>query len=818
MIIDQNALDNLNFSLGDSHDENTVENDSKINEIINKYSIVENNNLLINSRENNYLFLSNHIVNLYYLNQLIPEDIKEALTFDVEFKVYLVNDLSRRLNLLISNNATLFFKEIGNIINLLSLGNYYKIFESYSKYNLDEASKLFRDYESFLKDLDPDSELFDFSFNCYIILIEAFTQLCIINSTDIQRKKTIKPIIEILTESNNMLKFTVTLSEVRINQLNNILGKLLYYFGHISYYEIAAKTMDYLLEEFTLNLERQLDGYLLSKETDFGNEPTNQEKEFIRFKSNNSFLLLTLIKKLEEHFKGEDFFDNSQFQDLIGAYNKNFSLLTQHKTIDTLETFRNKLLDGLVLNYIPYHLEESTKLTHNEVIDNFIFAGEEFDPVNLETIHNILLFSKDISEHKYLQVSSILSNCGPVKNDYYQFFNLKIFDVIINKFIGIQSKENLHQNFQDIYHYIEIHKTASQLLSVFSKIYLSLALFYSKVFTKNSILNAKTYYSTFKNINGNNSLNNEFKEINHEILVNIGKFHTQELSISKETYSKEDFHILGNDQVKSFSHFNEVNLKFIINQKMSDLTSQILSRNSFDYEDINEKISYFISSKLFYGIANVNIKGLTKNKSRIEDTGYKQYSIPIIDKYEILFIFPAMFEETFKQILQKNKDYIIQNISNILTGYTKNNILYIDEVTHLENITKIKNDLPQLPAVVTFIELSIPSLIYVNKKYGQHTGDKFFRAIGQKIASFLEHKDRIYRLSGARLGIMLHHHDQYNDLIKKIFNFTIALKGEQIEGDYIVAVTRGKKEDILIQSAYNIEEAITLKKSINIKI
>jgi len=265
-------------------------------------------------------------------------------------------------------------------------------------------------------------------------------------------------------------------------------------------------------------------------------------------------------------------------------------------------------------------------------------------------------------------------------------------------------------------------------------------------------------------------------------------------------------------------HYNEVNLKFIINQKMSDLTSQILSQNSFDYEDINTKISHFISNRLFYGIANVNIKGLTKTKSIIEDTGYKQYSIPIINKYEILFIFPAMFEETFKQILHKNKDYIIQNISNILLGYTKNNILYIDEVTHLENIKKIKNDLPQLPPVITFMELSIPSLIYVNKKFGQHTGDKFFRAIGKKIESFIDVNDNIYRLSGARLGIILRTPDTYNDLIKKIFNFTIALKGEQIEGDYVIAVTKGKKEDILIQSAYNIEEAITLKKSIYIKI
>ncbi|NQY92760.1 MAG: GGDEF domain-containing protein [Campylobacteraceae bacterium] len=818
MIIDQNALDNLNFSLGDNPENNSSQSEDKIHELISKYAIVENTNRLIDSQENNYLFVINHIINLYYLNKPIPEDIKELIKYDLEFKMYLDNDLNRRLNNLVSNNATLFFKEIGNIINLLSLGNQYKIFETYATYNLEEVSKLFRDYEAFLKDLDPDSELFDFTFNCYVILIEAFTQLCIINSTDIQRKKTINPIIELLTESNNMLKFTVTLSEGRVDQLNNILGKLLYYFAHISYYEILSKTMNYLLEEFSLNLERQLDGYLLSKETEFGNNPKDQEREFIRFKSNNSFLLLTLIKKLEENFKDEDFFNNTQFQKLLVSYNENFSLLIQHKTVDTLESFRKKLLNSLVLTYLPYHHTSATKLTYTEVIDNFIFAGEEFEPQNLETIHNILLFSRDIEEHKYLQISSILSNCEPVKNDYYQFFCVKILDVIVNKFIHKKPSENIDEFFQEIFQYVEANKTASQLLGVFSKIYLSLALYYSKIFTKKTITKAKSYYSTFKNINGNISLSNEFKEMNHEILVNFGKYHTQELAISKESYNEEDLRILGHDQIKSYLSYNEINLKFLINQEISNLTSQILSENNFDYEDINHKISYFISTKLFYGIANVNIKGLTKINSNIEDTGYKQYSIPIIGKYEILFIFPAMYEDTFKTILHKNKDYIVQNVSNILIGYTKNNILYIDEVTHLENITKIKNDLPELPAIVTFIELSIPSLIYVNKKYGQHTGDKFFRAIGQKIESFLDQNDRIYRLSGARLGIMLHRPDSYSDLIRKIFHFTIALKGEQIEGDYILAVTRGKKEEILIKSAYNIEEAITLKKSINIKI
>jgi len=818
MIIDQNAIENLNFSLTNDNDTSSSHDENKVDELIKKYEITANANPLIHSSENNYLFLINHITQLYYYNKTIPDDIQDALKNDIGFKCYLEEDLKRRLNNLISNNSTLFFKEIGNIINLLSLGKPYKIFDTYTKYNLQEVSKLFRDYESLLKQLEDNNELFDLTFNAYIILIDAFTQLCVINSTDIQRKKTINPIIELLTESNNMLKFTVTLSEQKIDELNNILGKLLYYFSHISYYEIKSKTMQYLIEEFTLNLQRQEDGYTLSKETNFGNNIKNKEKEFIKFKSNNSFLLLTLIKKLEENFTNEDFFNHAHFKKLIQEYNNNFSLLVQEKTIDTLENFRQRLLNSLVFNYITYHEEDSTKLDHQEVINNFILAGESFEPSNLETIHNILLFAKDIEPYKYLQIADILTNCDPIQNDYYEFFNIKTLDVIINKFINTTYQENLLEYLEKIFSYVEKNKTASQLLCMFTKIYLSLAHFYSKVYAKDTIVKAKNYYALFVNINGFDSLENEYFQINTEILKNFGKYHTQELHISKQFEDDNDFKLLGKDQINTFLELKEVKLKYVINQEISNLTSQILNENSFDYEDINNKISSFISHRLFYGIASVAIKGLTKKLPTIDDTGYKQYSISIFDSYEILFIFPAVYEETFKYILENNKEYIIQNITNILTGYTKNNILYIDEITHLENITKLKNDLLTVKNDVLLIELSIPSLIYVNKKYGYETGDKFFRAISKKIESFTEHEDKTYRLSGARIGIKLAKNDTYNDLIKKIFNFNITLKGEQIDTDYILAVTRAKKEYILLKSSQNIEEAITLKKPINIKI
>ncbi len=813
MIIDQNALDNLNFS--HYKDKNSL-NENKILTLINKYELSSKDNIFINSLESNYVVLTKYITDLYYLNKEIPQDIQDILKFDIEFKIYLVDDIQRRLEELVSNSSTLFFKEISNIINLLSLGNSHNIFNSYTKYNFDELSKLFRNYELFLKESESNSELFELIFDCYIVLIETITQLCIINSTDIQRKKTIKLIIELLTESNNLLKFSITLTEKKLDKLNNILGKLLYYFSHISYYEVDDKTMVYLIEEFSLNIQRQTDGYILSKDTNFGNNPECKKSEYIKYKNNNSFLILTLLKKLEDNFLNEDFFQNKNFQQIVLNYNNEFSLLTNQKNKEGLEKFRNKLLDSLIFNYQTYDKNKLYNLNHQEIIEDFILYGEDFKANNLEIIHNILLFSKNIEEYKYLQIISILRSTKIIKNDYYEFFRIKILDVIINKFTKKPQNSNFNEFLQKIIIYTEKNKIASQLLGIYTKIYLSLALYYSQISTENSIINAKNFYISFINSNGFDSLKNEYEEINNTILTNLGIFYCKELNIKNQ--NDINLKTLGSNKIESFLKYKELALKYEINQEIVNITNQILNNDHLDSEYINNKLSNIISNKLFFGITNVNINGLTKNMSKINNIGYKKHIMPLVDKFELLFIFPAIYEESFKLILNKNREYIKQYVTNILSGYSSNSNFFIDEVTLLDNRNKLKIDIEQNYGNITFIEIAIPSLIMINKKYGYDAGNRIFRAISQKIASFIEEEDKIYRLLGAHIGIVLKKQNTYHNLIQKILDFNIALKGETIDTKYTLAVTSATKENILILSEQNIEEAIALKKSINIKI
>ena len=567
---------------------------------------------------------------------------------------------------------------------------------------------------------------------------------------------------------------------------------------------------------FTLT-KKNNDGYHLSRDTNFGHNEHLKRNEFIKFKNNSAYLLLILMKKLEDNFPTEDFFNSSGFEKIQALYHQDFSTASNKQKYNSLEDFKKNLLDSFIFNYTPYRVDTSSIVSHMDVIDNFILSHEDFEYKNLETIHNILLFSNQLDVNHCIQLTHILTSSQSVKNDYYEFFSIKILDIIVNKFSLEESSSDIKECLSEILEYVEKNKTASQLLFTFTKIYLSLALYYSHESSHQNIDKAKNMYSSFVDINGYDCLENEYKHIGHIILSNFGKTHIKELNISKEDYEYDDFKVIGNSQFHSFQQYKELQLKYTINQEISNLTSQILNENNFDSEDINKKISHFISNSLFYGIASVHIKGLTKTAPNIEDTGYKQYTLTIIEKYEILFIFSCVYEETFKYILQKNSEYLKQNLTNILTGYDKNNILYIDTITHLQNIKKLENDISHTLHDITLVEIAIPSLVYVNTKYGYGTGNKFFRAIGQKFESFINPKDTIYRLSGARIGILLYDQDSYDQLIKKIFNFNITLKGEQIEANYTVAVTRGKHEDLLTKSYRHIEEAINNKESVNIK-
>ncbi len=616
-----------------------------------------------------------------------------------------------------------------------------------------------------------------------------------------------------------MVKFTIALEEQSMKELNNILGRILYYFSHLPFIDAKDKELYYLIDEYYLLLEKQTDGFMLSKDTDFGGHPNQKENAYSIFLNNSAFLLMTMLQKLKFNFKDKDYFNTRSFQKCLRLFSENFPNMHVIEGEETLETFKNKLLNALSIKYALGESSIIKEINHHSVIDDFIQSAENFDINNLKTIHALLLFADDIDDYKYLHIGETLINSKLIPNDYYEFYKLKTTDIVINYFINNKTKENLLPFIDDTLNYIEHNKGGSHLLSMFSKLYLSIAHYYASIKDIQHIERAKNLYAIFINMNGLEILQNEYYFINRNILISLGEYYAKDLNLNETWFTPEQLVSLGKKLSKSYLEYRDLELKYSINESIANITAEILYEENIDYEDINNKIANIIANRIFYGLCVVRIKGLTKEQATIVDNGYKLYAIPMMREYVLQFIFPAVYENAFKYILNENKNFIKKNVSNILASYSKNSLMYIDEVTGLENMNKLKLDLDTTKDKnITFIEILVGSLQGMNKKYGFEVGNKYLRSITQKIKSILEANDYLYYMGAGRVGIILGYGNDFNSVTKKVFNFKIKKEGKDIDMKLTIAVVQDKTSIILHESAELLDKALTTNKNILINI
>ena len=168
--------------------------------IVEKYNILENENQLIGSTDKTFLYLINFIISLNKKQKTIPEDIKYLFLENLFLKEQINTFLEKNLDNITKNDSINFSKEITLILSVLTIGTNEKVLNSNFDYNYESISKLFRYYESSLKNLfQINIKLFHLTFDSYIILLKTFIQLCRINSIDIMKTKDIHNILELST-------------------------------------------------------------------------------------------------------------------------------------------------------------------------------------------------------------------------------------------------------------------------------------------------------------------------------------------------------------------------------------------------------------------------------------------------------------------------------------------------------------------------------------------------------------------------------------------------------------------------------------------
>lgn len=542
-MIDDHYLENSStFSLFSKKE---LEHQKFINDItliVEKYNILENENQLIGSTDKTFLYLINFIISLNKKQKTIPEDIKYLFLENLFLKEQINTFLEKNLDNITKNDSINFSKEITLILSVLTIGTNEKVLNSNFDYNYESISKLFRYYESSLKNLfQINIKLFHLTFDSYIILLKTFIQLCRINSIDIMKTKDIHNILELITETISILKFNILLKKEQLEKISSIQGKYLFYFSHLDEIKIEIKDLDKSIEKYFLCFEKQNIGYILYSEN-ISFDENFDSNEFLVFKNNSSILILKLLHKLKNILPEEKYFEIEFFQKILRLYYKIFSTEFNYDLIPkNIESFEKDLLNSLLYNYnISY---DFTKIiNYHSIIEDFIISEKMFNNRNLETIYNILQFANDIEDFKYYYIAEVLANSKPIENDYHEFYKLFIFDLIINKHLYQKDSNRKIVVLNKIFFYIKDNDIKNHLISIYMKLSIDLSLFYSE--SKLYLEKAKELYFLFKKITNNNILQTKYNDICNKIMLNI-----KNLESEKEILDKHDS--TNNDNVKN---------------------------------------------------------------------------------------------------------------------------------------------------------------------------------------------------------------------------------------------------------------------------
>jgi hypothetical protein len=658
MIDDQYLNDSSTFSLFSKKEIEQQKYIDEINIIVEKYNILENENQLISSVEKTFLYLINYVITLNHQKQEIPKDIENLFLKNLFLKEQINTFLEKKLSNITRNDTSSFFKDISIVFHILTIGTSEKVLESYSNYNYDSISNLFRFYESLLQDLFINNEeLFSLTFDSFLILLKTFTRLCIINSIDVIREKDINTLIELMTETINIVKYTILLDETNISKLNSIQGKYLYYFSHLENINIDFENFEKGFEKYYLLLEKQKDGYILSKDNNFEDErDILNSEEFLVFKNYVSTLILNLLNKIENIIPEEKYFHTEYFQKILRFYHKNFTIEFDNKKIaQNINVFKEDLLNSLIYGY-HINLDFTKTINYHSIIEDFIFTEKKFDNKNLETIYNILRYSSDIEDFKYYYIAQLIVESTPAKNDYHEFFKLSIFDLVINKSIDKKYSSYVEETFKKIFDYINNNHIINHLLSIYSKIYLSLSLFYSQ--EKESLDKSKKLYAIFMQINADEVLKGDYYFINEKIIENITSFEP------------------------AFNQ-NKMLVEFLSEKKLQLKEKISLLNNTEATTDENTKniLSQIISKEIFHKLCEVNILETHIDSNKFINAELEEHLIYVNKDYKIQILFSLINEKKIKNILNTYLEFIKTDICNILNTFkpTKIKFYYSDD-------------------------------------------------------------------------------------------------------------------------------------------
>ena len=640
MKINADEDDFLFFSKNEIEEKNHI---YEISKIITKYNILKDENELIGPKEKNHLHIINYALSLQKQGIKLPTDLQNLFLNNITLKRDINLYLEKKLSNLVTDDTNHILKDINILVSITAIGSTENILDSFYNYNLKAISTLFRFYETNLLDFfKNNAKLFDVSFDTYMILLKTLFQLSIVNSTNILRNRSIHNILELITESVNIIKYTILLNNIQLSRINTLLGRYLYMFSHLEKIQIDSNDLNNTFDEFLLYFYRQDDGFELAKNNNFGFEnELDYETEFLLFKNYSAIFILKLIKKLE-NIDSQIYLKNPLFRKIISSFYKRFSLYENSLISKDFEVIKTDLLNCLILNYSS-DMTFDKKQNYCYVLEDFILNDNKLNNKNIETIYRILYFADDIEEFKYSHIVNILTNSNPIRNGYQEFFKLSILDLYVSKTI----KKSLIKDedialLEKIVDYCMNNNADIHLRSILTKIYLNIG----TLFCINKVKDEK------------------IEEL-YIVSLLINSY-----DIIENNYSKQNLAIIKYLKILS----NEINTKLIENYFNKVVTKlEILCGHFFAKNSTKEQKIIFIKDvlikQLFFNIVDIEFIDGSKtfvNKLELEDFTYK-----INSKDSAIFLYIKINEEIFNKIFNSSKLFIQDKLEKVFEETSK---------------------------------------------------------------------------------------------------------------------------------------------------
>ena len=127
--------------------------------------------------------------------------------------------------------------------------------------------------------------------------------------------------------------------------------------------------------------------------------------------------------------------------------------------------------------------------------------------------------------------------------------------------------------------------------------------------------------------------------------------------------------IFGNEMMHDFLKNKDVVIKDDVNNNLEKITEYILMSENCSLDSVEKHISFIISQKIFFKLAQCRIIERGDDYGDFKELGYEIKEQKLINGYIFLYKYSYSYEDSFNTIYKNNKSFIKKSIVNLLLSY-----------------------------------------------------------------------------------------------------------------------------------------------------